>query len=112
MKKLPEASYFDIVLLLFAYRTRYRVEGDSMLPLLEKGDQVLVDENAKVKVGDIVIAEHPFKENVEMVKRIKEIDKEGRYFLIGDNADESTDSRTFGSVSIQYIKGKVVARLN
>jgi len=82
-----------------------------MLPLLKHGDQVLVDENTELEIGDIVIAQHPFKRDVEMIKRIKKTDENGRYFLVGDNPDESTDSRTFGTVSVECIKGKVVRHL-
>lgn len=111
MNEVPEAGFIDIALLLFDYRVRYRVEGDSMLPVLKAGDQLVVDEHAGVGVGDIVIAQHPFMNSVEMVKRIAQIDERGRFFLLGDNPAESTDSRTFGAVSIEYIKGKVISRL-
>jgi nickel-type superoxide dismutase maturation protease len=109
--ELPEAGFFDIASILFDYRVRYRVEGSSMLPVLREGEQVVVDKNAKIKVGDIVIARHPFKKSVVMIKRVREIDEKGNYFLLGDNPDESEDSRAFGAVSIEYIKGKVVSRL-
>lgn len=111
MSELPEANFIEIILLYFGFRSRYRVENNSMLPLLKEGDQVVVKRDATLKTGEIVIAQHPFKQSVEMIKRIKEIDKNGRYFLIGDNQDESTDSRTFGAVSIECIKGKVISRL-
>jgi len=83
-----------------------------MMPLLKHGDQVTVNESAELDAGDIVIALHPFKKGVEMVKRIREIDENGKYFLVGDNPDESTDSRTFGAISVECIKGKVVSRLH
>ena len=109
MRKLRKANFIDVALTLFDYRKRYRVEGDSMLPLLKHGDQVLVDERADVEIKDIIIARHPYKKGVEMVKRIKGIDENGRYFLVGDNLEESTDSRTFGAVSVKYIIGKVIS---
>jgi nickel-type superoxide dismutase maturation protease len=112
MNKLPKVGLIETALLLFDFRTRYRVEGDSMMPLLKHGDQVTVDESAELDAGDIVIARHPFIKGVEMVKRIKEIDENGKYFLVGDNPDESTDSRTFGAISVECIKGKVVSRLH
>jgi hypothetical protein len=46
-----------------------------------------------------------------MLNRVSAIDENGRYELAGDNPDESTDSRTFGSISIEYIHGKAVCRL-
>ena len=111
MQQLPAAGFLDIAMVLFDRRKRYRVEGDSMLPLISEGDQLVVDEHAEISVGDIVIARHPFIANSEMVKRIERIDPSGNCFLIGDNADASTDSRTFGPVSIHLIRGKVVSRL-
>lgn len=112
MNELPEANFIEIVLLYFGFRSRYQVENNSMLPVLKQGDQVLVKRDAKVKTGDIVIARHPFKKPVEMIKRIREINDNGNYYLVGDNLSESTDSRTFGAVSIECIEGKVVARLS
>ncbi len=82
-----------------------------MFLLLKEGDQVVVDKKAKVEVGDIVIAKHPFKKNVEMIKMIESIDKDGNYFLIGDNPNESTDRRNFGFVKKSGILGKVKCRL-
>ena len=82
-----------------------------MLPVLADGEEVLVNEGSPVREGDLVIARHPFKSGVVMAKRITGIDANGKYFLVGDNADESTDSRTFGPVSIEYINGKITARM-
>ncbi len=83
-----------------------------MSPILNDGDVVLVDRGANVEVGDIVVAKHPIEQNSEVIKRIERIDTRGNYFLVGDNAEDSTDSRHFGAVAREYIKGKVVARLS
>ena len=108
--ELPNAGLILRILVLFGLRALYRIEGESMFPIIMEGAQVVVDEGASVTVGDIVVARHPFKTSLEMAKRITGIDANGKYFLVGDNSDESTDSRTFGPVSIECIKGKVVAR--
>ncbi|REJ79481.1 MAG: nickel-type superoxide dismutase maturation protease [Acidobacteria bacterium] len=97
-------------MLLIERREIYSIEGDSMLPALKDGERVLVDENAVFGIGDIVIAQHPFKSDVVMAKRITSIDVNGKYFLVGDNSGESGDSRTFGPVPIDYIQGKVTSR--
>ena len=108
---MREANWKDRILFLIGRRPAFRVEGDSMLPTLKGGDTVMVDPKATVAVGDIVLAKHPYKTNVKMLKRVSAIDEGGRYELAGDNPDESTDSRTFGSISIEYIHGKAVCRL-
>ncbi len=82
-----------------------------MNPILSDGDVVLVDRGATVEVGDIVVAKHPIEQNSEVIKRIERIDERGNYFLVGDNLEDSNDSRHFGAVSSEYIKGKVVARM-
>ena len=112
MKDLPEASIYEIALVFLGSRHKYICEGKSMNPTLKDGEVVLVDREAEIEVGDIVVAKHPFEKNVEIVKRVKRINEQGNYFLIGDNLEDSNDSRHFGAVTREYIKGKVVARLN
>lgn len=82
-----------------------------MRPALSDGDVVLTDPRSLTTVGDIVLARHPFKKSVKMLKRISAIDEGGRYLLAGDNPGDSTDSRSFGTVANHDILGKVVARL-
>lgn len=112
MKDLPEASIYEIALVFLGSRHKYICEGKSMNPTLKDGEVVLVDCQAEIEVGDIVVAKHPFEKNVELVKRVERINEQGNYFLIGDNLEDSNDSRHFGAVSREYIKGKVVARLS
>ncbi len=83
-----------------------------MNPTLKDGETVLVDRAAKIEVGDIVIAKHPIEQTSEVVKRIERINEHGHYFLVGDNLEDSNDSRHFGAVTREYIRGKVVARLS
>ena len=108
---LPEANWIEKFLLFIGKRKGFLVEGDSMLPTLKNGDAVLIAPNTKLAVGDIVLAQHPFKRSVKILKRIGEIDAQGNYFLVGDNPSESTDSRTFGAISLKSILGKAVCRL-
>ena len=78
-----------------------------MLPNLKDGDVVLVKASESYQIGDIVVANHPFKQSVVLIKRVREID-ENDFFLIGDNPSESTDSRTLGNILIKDILGIVV----
>jgi nickel-type superoxide dismutase maturation protease len=105
---MPEtANLIDILMLYFGLRKRVRIEGNSMLPTLNNGDEVLVKLTANVKINDIVLVKHPYKQSVKIIKRISQINENG-VFLVGDNPSESSDSRTFGFVPIKNIEGKVV----
>ena len=111
-KELPDASFYEISLVFFGYRHKYICEGNSMLPTLKDGEVVLVDRTAEIEVGDIVVARHPVEQTSELIKRIARINEHGHYFLVGDNLEDSNDSRHFGAVTREYITGKVVGRLS
>jgi len=111
MKDLPRASIFEMAKVLMGTRFKYICEGTSMNPTLKDGEVVLVDRDADIEVGDIVVARHPIEQSSEVVKRVERINERGHYYLLGDNLDDSTDSRHYGAVTRDYIKGKVVARL-
>ena len=112
MKDLPIASFYEIALVFLGSRHKYICEGKSTNPTLKDGEVVLVDRAAKIEVGDIVVARHPIEQTSEIVKRVERINNHGHYFLVGDNLDDSNDSRHFGAITKEYIKGKVVARLS
>ncbi len=107
---IPIAGLKDSILRILGRRVGFTVTGDSMLPTFKTGDRVLIDPKATVAVGDIVLANHPYKKSVRMIKRITSIDSDTNYFLAGDNTADSTDSQTFGKIPAKDILGKVVGR--
>lgn len=111
MKDLPEATFYQIALVFLGDLHKYVCDEKSMNPTIADGEVVLVDKNATdYKVGDIVLAQHPLQLDLQIVKRIQSINDKGHYFLIGDNPEDSEDSRHYGAVTLEYIKGKVIAR--
>ncbi|MBP0021459.1 MAG: nickel-type superoxide dismutase maturation protease [Cyanobacteria bacterium SBLK] len=104
----------ELLLWLFRKRRRFRISGNSMLPLLKPGEEILIDlqayRNTFPRVGDLVIARHPQKPELKIVKRVAWVVENGDCFLQGDNPKESTDSRTFGVVRRDYILGKATSR--
>ena len=93
-----------------------------MLPLLSPGTEILLDphayEKSLPKIGDIVVTIYPgdlsqrscqANRNLQIVKRITRIMDDGSLFLEGDNPAESTDSRTWGTVELKDIVGKVTS---
>ena len=86
-----------------------------MLPLLQPGDRVLVNQGAYrsklPEVGDLVVAYHPDRPQLLLVKRVAAVLDDGRCVLMGDNPDRSTDSRSFGAVSVRKILGRVTSAI-
>lgn len=113
--ELPNSNWLECVLWLARRRKRFRITGRSMTPLLNPGDQVLVDlrayGRASPQPGELVAALHPYQRGVRLIKRIDSITPDGRYFLVSQNPMEGTDSRAFGAVSRQRILGRVTSRL-
>lgn len=110
MNELPKAGFYEIGLVFLGYLHKYICEGPSMNPTLKDGEVVLVDKKAEIKIGDIVVARHPFEIGTEVVKRVERINDKGHYFLVGDNPEQSSDSRDYGAVTKDYIIGKAIAR--
>lgn len=83
-----------------------------MYPTLRDGDVVTVDrtayEHTIPAVGELVLARHPFKSGVLMVKRVHAVTDDGRIELRGDLPSESEDSRGFGALSPDRILGRIV----
>ncbi|MBK7709307.1 MAG: nickel-type superoxide dismutase maturation protease [Acidobacteria bacterium] len=110
MDSLPQADWFEKTAWFLGWREVWSIEGDSMYPALRNGDRVLVCPNDEIRVGDIVLANHPFKSSVKIIKRVAQILDDGRYFLVGDDALESVDSRSFGAIRPEDILGRATCR--
>ncbi|MDR3276077.1 MAG: S26 family signal peptidase [Treponema sp.] len=98
------------------------VEGRSMLPALSPGAVVLLDRRAYgirlpgadsylvrwagPAVGDVVVFISPGGQ--QAVKRCTALTREGKVYVLGDNGDESYDSRSYGPVSAESILGKAL----
>ncbi|MFM1986898.1 MAG: hypothetical protein RIS18_1115 [Actinomycetota bacterium] len=84
-----------------------RVQGESMSPKFRSGDLVLIRKTKKAKRNEVVIAQRPDKQDLLIIKRVISITNNG-YWLQGDNAEFSDDSRLFGEVPRDLIKGVVL----
>jgi signal peptidase I len=116
------------VYVLIAGLRRYRVEGRSMLPAYAPGDRVLAlplrNGRIRPKRNDVVVVEQPGAHGRFDIKRIVAVPNEsvilpdGRtrrlasdeWFLMGDNAPESTDSRTLGPAKTGALLARVLRK--
>ena len=77
-----------------------------MEPTPIDGHFVLVDSGRSATVGAVVVARHPERPGLEIIKRVAAIDGDG-FDLRSDNAEAGTDSRHFGPVAPAAILGVV-----
>ncbi|MDC7126985.1 MAG: signal peptidase I [Spirochaetales bacterium] len=89
--------FFDII----------KVSGNSMLPDIHNGDIAVIRRNRLTKretsVGDIVIFVNPVTEQLN-IKKCTALYGD-TIFVTGTNLPESTDSRAFGRITKNSIKG-------
>lgn len=89
---------------------RVAVAERSMEPALRPGDWLLAVRTRRVRPGRIVLARHPGKPGMLLVKRVaREEPGRGGWWLESDNPDAgAVDSRQFGPVSA--IEARVLFR--
>lgn len=85
---------------------RYAVSGNSMAPSIPHGAWLVVQWPARVLPGDVVLVRDPREPSRTLLKRIFEVTPDG-LDVRGDNREESTDSRHFGPVRPDAVRGRV-----
>ena len=90
--------------------TRVKVAERSMEPALRPGDWLLVRRTRRIRPGQIVLARHPARQDLLIVKRAARRTNHG-WWLESDNPDAgAVDSRRFGAVPEALIEGRVLLR--
>ena len=86
------------------------VRGRSMFPTLQDGDLVLIDKKPKAyNIGDICVLVPPDEADKIVIKRITKVKPMDRlYWFLGDNRNNSHDSRDYGWVNVENIEGRVI----
>lgn len=83
-----------------------------MLPTLEAGQFVLIDEKRTPATGELAVANHPTEVDLLVIKRVGEISPDHEFHLVSDNVDAGTDSRAWGLIPHSEIVGTVTLVLD
>jgi nickel-type superoxide dismutase maturation protease len=95
---------------------RVTIAERSMEPALRPGDWLLVRRTRRIRAGQIVLARHPGRPDMLIVKRAaRRVERDGEvgegWWLTSDNADaDAVDSRRFGTVPAGLMVGRVLFR--
>ena len=90
--------------------TRVKVAERSMEPALRPGDWLLVRRTRRIRPGQLVLARHPERPEMLIVKRAARR-ADGGWWLESDTPDVgAVDSRRFGPVPGPLIEGRVLGR--
>jgi nickel-type superoxide dismutase maturation protease len=101
-----------LVSMLRTSRPRFgavRIAGPSMVPTVRPGDLCLVRWGGRVGPGKLVVARHPERPELLIVKRVLRRDDRG-WWLSSDNPLAGGDSETFGAVPDRLVLGRVLLR--
>ncbi|WP_370093660.1 nickel-type superoxide dismutase maturation protease [Streptacidiphilus sp. MAP12-20] len=87
------------------------VDGPSMAPTLAHGDHLLCHYGARLRPGAVVVAQHPLRQDLLVVKRAVERRAYG-WWLLSDNSAVESDSRDYGPVPDSLVLGRVLLRFS
>jgi nickel-type superoxide dismutase maturation protease len=88
---------------------RVEVVGESMRPTLEPGDRLLLLRTGRARPGQLVAIADPRQSGRTVIKRVASVTAAG-VTVLGDNPSASTDSRTFGRIAPDAIRGRALYR--
>lgn len=89
------------------------VSGQSMYPTYDNGDKLLINKTVDyedLEDGAVIIIDtSDFLSCDYIIKRyVKELSTDAEMYVLGDNSDNSLDSRYFGTVSKDKLIGVVI----
>lgn len=106
---------FALVIALFVVKQFFfgivKVDGASMYPTYKDGEYVLMKITDEVEVGDVIILHVNYEYEMEseyIIKRVAEIAADESVYVLGDNTENSFDSRHCGYFPKEVIRGKVL----
>lgn len=90
-----------------------RIRGNSIAPYLRDGEIAAILQlrwlKKPLRKGDFIVFHE--KMHGTMIKQIDSLSVDGKQFFVRGLDDFSTDSRLFGAIPYDQVKGKVIFRI-
>ena len=102
-----------ILFTIFLLNPSVTVLGVSMYPTYRDGELIYgtrLFRRDNIRVGDVVVLRHPYDSKYYLIKRVAHVygsGKNKRIWVLGDNLENSRDSRDFGTVSVKLVIAKI-----
>jgi signal peptidase I len=114
---MEKLLFFTFILVcgIFYITNKYyavgRVRGFSMFPTFSDGEIIIIERIFELKKGEVYVFKSPNEEKF-LIKRLNEIiispcNAEIFLYFLGDNVEDSIDSRVFGMIKPENVVGKV-----
>ena len=92
--------------------SKFKISGHSMEPFIKDNDKILISNIFYLlnnpRVNDVIVF---YDKNKKIkLKKILKIKNE-KYFVGGDNKNDSLDSRSFGYIQREQILGKYICKI-
>jgi hypothetical protein len=90
-----------------------RIRGNSIAPYLRDGEVAVILRprwlRKPLRKGDFIVFHE--KMHGTLIKQIDSLSADGKQFFVRGLDDFSTDSRLFGAIPYEQVKGKVIFRI-
>ncbi len=115
-KGLTNTEGFINKLIIYVNDISLKLKGENRNDRLIKRVIAVAGDEITIKDGYVYVngekLDEPYTKTITPDQNISEIIPEGYVYVMGDNRSNSKDSRSFGSVEIKQIEGKIIYRLS
>jgi signal peptidase I len=123
-RSVGQAVFWALLLRAFVVQA-YQIPSESMVPTLQVGDHIFVDKVTyrlrQPRLGEVIVFTDPRDPDRNLIKRVGALAGDtvevrgqtvtvppGNLYMLGDNRENSSDSRDWGFVPVGLVQGRAM----